>query len=171
MLSAFHRGAVAAAAVLIAGGAAFAAGPPASNDPAAPVAALYAAEQAGRPALADAGLRAETLTHGLAALYGKAEAVQRATGDAVIDFDAVTNSQGLEVKSYRLKIERRNPTHAVVVATMDPGDWGRASPRENVITFSLVTEGGRWRVDDISGVAEPSLWSLRDILIHNLRQP
>ena len=88
----------------------------------------------------------------------------------MIDFDAVTNSQGLEVKSYRLKIERRDPTHAVVVATMDPGDWGRASPRERH-HLSLVTEGGRWRVDDISGVAEPSSWSLRAILIHNLRQP
>ena len=171
MPSAFCRGAAAAAAALVAGGAAFAAGPSASNDPAALVAALYAAEQAGRPALEDAAGRAATLTHGLATLYGRAEAVQRAAGDVVIDFDAVTNSQGAEVKSYALKIERRDPTHAIVVATIDPGDWRRASPRENVIRFALVVEGGRWRVDDITGVAEPSPWSLRAILTHNLRQP
>ncbi len=167
----FRRLVVAAlGAACLLGSASAARAKPASG-PAAPVAALYAAEQAGRPALADAALRAATLTRGLAALYDKAKAVERATGDVLIDFDAVTNSQGAEVKSYALKVERRDATHAGVVATIDPGDWLRASPRENVIRFTLVIEGGRWRIDDVSGVAGPHAWSLRDVLEHNLREP
>ena len=156
-------------AVFLAAGPAFA-GTLAPGDATAPVAALYAVEKAGRPALGDAAERAATLTGRLAALYDRAKAVERATNEEVIDFDAVTNSQGAEVKSYALKVERRDATHAVVVATIDPGDWGRASPRENIIRFTLVVEQGRWRIDDIAGVAEPTAWSLRDIIDHNLRQ-
>ena len=140
------------------------------GDPRAPVAALYAVEKAGHPALDDAAVRTVTLTSRLAALYDRAKAVERATNQEVIDFDAVTNSQGAEVKSYALKVEARDGTHAAVVATIDPGDWKRASPRENIIRFTLVIERGRWRIDDIAGVAEPATWSLRDIIAHNLRQ-
>jgi len=171
MTAALRRIGAATGLALLAAGSALAGGAPAADDPAAPVAALYVAEQAGRPALADARLRAATLTRGLDALYGRAEAEERATGDVLIDFDAVTNSQGAEVKAYGLKVERRDPRHASVVATINPGDWRRASPRENVIRFALVVEGGRWRVDDISGVSEPTAWSLRDVLEQNLRQP
>jgi hypothetical protein len=164
-----RRPVLAGLAVFLAAGPAFA-GTPAPGDPTAPVAALYAVEKAGRPALGDAAERAATLTGRLAALYDRAKAVERATNEEVIDFDAVTNSQGAEVKSYALKVEQRDATHAVVVATIDPGDWGRASPRENIIRFTLVVEQGRWRIDDIAGVAEPTAWSLRDIIDHNLRQ-
>jgi len=164
-----RRPVLAGLAVFLAAGPAFA-GTLAPGDATAPVAALYAVEKAGRPALDDIADRAATLTVRLAALYDRAKAVERATNEEVIDFDAVTNSQGAEVKSYALKVERRDATHAVVVATIDPGDWGRASPRENIIRFTLVVEQGRWRIDDIAGVAEPTAWSLRDIIDHNLRQ-
>jgi hypothetical protein len=164
-----RRPVLAGLAVFLAAGPAFA-GTLGPGDPTAPVAALYAVEKAGRPALGDAAERAATLTGRLAALYDRAKAVERATNEEVIDFDAVTNSQGAEVKSYALKVEQRDATHAVVVATIDPGDWARASPRENIIRFTLVVEQGRWRIDDIAGVAEPTAWSLRDIIDHNLRQ-
>jgi hypothetical protein len=75
------------------------------------------------------------------------------------------------VKSYALTAERRDANHATVVATIDPGDWVRRSPRENVITFSLLRQAGRWRVDDVSGVAEPKAWSLRDLLARSLEAP
>jgi hypothetical protein len=164
-----RRPVLAGLAVFLAAGPAFA-GTLATGEPTAPAAALYAVEKAGRPALGDAAERAATLTGRLAALYDRAKAVERATNEEVIDFDAVTNSQGAEVKSYALKVEQRDATHAVVVATIDPGDWARASPRENIIRFTLVVEQGRWRIDDIAGVAEPTAWSLRDIIDHNLRQ-
>jgi hypothetical protein len=138
-------------------------------DPRAPVAALYATEKSGRPTLVSPDQRAAALTRGLAAMWDKAEARARASGDIAIDFDVVTNSQGADVKSYALTIERRDAKSATVVATIDPGDWVRQSPRENVITFALVRQAGRWRVDDVSGIAEPNSWSLRDILARALK--
>ena len=86
-----------------------------------------------------------------------------------IDFDVVTNSQGADVKSYALTIGRRDATHATVVAAIDPGDWVRQSPREKVVTFSLVRQAGAWRIDDVSGVGEPNSWSLRDVLARALK--
>jgi hypothetical protein len=148
---------------------AFAAAATDPADPRAPVAALYAAEKSGRPTLVSPAQRAAALTRGLAAMWDKAEARARRGGDVAIDFDVVTNSQGADVKSYALTIERRDATHATVVATIDPGDWVRQSPRENVVTFSLVRQAGAWRIDDVSGVTEPNSWSLRDTLARALK--
>jgi len=44
----------------------------------------------------------------------------------------------------------------------------RQSARENVVTFSLLRQAGGWRVDDVSGTAEPNAWSLRDLLARAL---
>jgi hypothetical protein len=133
-------------------------------DPRAPVAALYAIEKTGHAPLATPAQRAAALTRGLAAMWDKAEAGARRGGGIAIDFDVVTNSQGAEVKSYALAVSGRNANRATVVATIDPGDWLRQSARENVITFSLLRQTGRWRIDDVSGVAEPNAWSLSDML-------
>jgi hypothetical protein len=137
-------------------------------DPRTPVAALYAIEKTGHAPLATPAQRAAALTRGLAAMWDKAEARAQRGGDAAIDFDVVTNSQGAEVRSYALTAERRDANHATVVATIDPGDWARRSPRENVIRFTLTRQVGRWRIDDVSGVAEPNAWSLRDMLARAL---
>jgi hypothetical protein len=136
-------------------------------DPRTPVAALYAIEKTGQAPLATPAHRAAALTRGLAAMWDKAEAGARRGG--AIDFDVATNSQGAEVKSYALAVTARAANRATVVATIDPGDWGRQSARENVITFSLLRQNGRWRIDDVSGVAEPNAWSLRDMLAQTLR--
>jgi hypothetical protein len=133
-------------------------------DPRTPVAALYAIEKTGRAPLETPAQRAAALTRGLAAMWDKAEAGASHGGGIAIDFDVVTNSQGAEVKSYALAVTARAANRAIVVATIDPGDWGRQSARENAITFSLLRQNGRWRVDDVSGVAEPNAWSLRDML-------
>jgi hypothetical protein len=148
---------------------AFAASAANPADPRAPVAALYAVEKSGRPTLVSPAQRAAALTRGLAALWDKVDARARRDGGVAIDFDVVTNSQGAEVKSYALTIERRDANRATVVATIDPGDWLRRSPRENEIRYALLRQAGRWRVDDVSGVAEPRAWSLRDLLAHALK--
>jgi len=155
------------AALLAFAAPALAAGDPA--DPRAPVAALYAIEKAGHAPLATPAQRAAALTRGLAAIWDKAEAGASRGGGVAIDFDVVTNSQGADIKSYALAVTGRAANRATVVATIDPGDWRRASPRENVITFSLLRQNGRWRVDDVSGVAEPNAWSLRDMLASALK--
>jgi hypothetical protein len=163
----FRRSLVGAAALLSLAGPAAAASDPA--DPRAPVATLYAIEKTGHAPLATPAQRAAALTRGLAAMWDKAEASARRGGDVAIDFDVVTNSQGAEVKSYALAIMRRDANRATVVATIDPGDWVRRSARENNVTFSLLRQAGRWRVDDVSGVAEPNAWSLRDLLAYALK--
>ena len=140
-------------------------------DPRAPVAALYAAEKSGRPTLVSPDQRAAALTRGLAALWDKAEARARRGGGVAIDFDVVTNSQGAEIKSYALKVERRDAARASVVATIDPGDWIRASPQENRIRYALLRQAGRWRIDEVAGVAGTTPWSLRDMLERALRAP
>ncbi len=137
-------------------------------DPRAPVAARYAIEKTGQAPLATPARRAAALTRGLAAMWDRAEAGARRGGGVAIDFDVVSNSQGAAVKSYALAVSARAANRATVVATIDPGDWGRASARENVITFSLLRQNGRWRVDNVSGVAEPHAWSLRDLLVQAL---
>ena len=160
---------VVAAALLALAAPALAAAARDPADPRTPVAALYAIEKTGHAPLATPAQRAAALTRGLAAMWDKAEAGARRGGGIAIDFDVVTNSQGAEVKSYALAVTGRAANRATVVATIDPGDWVRASARENVIAFSLLRQDGRWRVDDVSGVAEPNAWSLRDMLAHALK--
>jgi len=106
--------------------------------------------------LAAPARRAAALTRGLAAMGDKAGARASRGGDVAIDFDVVTKSHGNEVKYYALTVTGRDANRATVVATIDPGDWLRQSARENVVTFSLLRQAGRWRVDDVSGVAEPT---------------
>ena len=165
----FRRSIVVAAALLALATPAPAAATRDPADPRAPVAALYAAEKSGRPTLVSPAQRAAALTRGLAALWDKAEARARRDGGVAIDFDVVTNSQGAEVKSYALTIDRRDANRATVAATIDPGDWLRRSPRENEIRYALLRQAGRWRIDDVSGVAEPNSWSLRDMLARALK--
>ena len=162
------RSLVVAAALLALAAPAFAGSATNPADPRAPVAALYAAEKSGRPTLVTPAQRAAALTRGLAALWDKTEARARSNGEVAIDFDVVSNSQGATVKFYALTIERRDAKTATVVATIDPGDWLRRSPRENKIRYTLARQAGRWRIDDVSGVVEPKAWSLRDALARAL---
>ena len=148
------------------------AAPKPAPDPSLVVASVYAEEQAGRAPLLEASVRAATLTKSLAALWARADAAASRHMDDVgpVDFDVATNSQGMNVKSDALKTERRDATHAIVVATLVPDNWLRASPRENFIRYDLVFDGARWAIDDVRGVAEPREWSLRDLLTQSLRQ-
>jgi hypothetical protein len=164
----FRRLLVVAAAPLAFAAPALAAAARDPADPRAPVAALFAIEKTGHAPLATPAQRAAALTRGLAAMWDKAEARASRGGDVAIDFDVVTNSQGAEVKSCALAVTRRDANRATVVATIDPGDWLRRSARENVVTFALLRQAGRWRVDDVAGIAEPKAWSLRAMLARAL---
>ncbi len=160
-------------AIAAPGASASAAGMKNPPQPAAVVAALYAEEQAGRAPLTESGERAAKLTQRLAALWAQAEAASRQRGDeeGPVDFDVVTNSQGATIKSFALKTERPDATHATVVATLVPDNWVRASPRENVLRYDLAFDGVSWAIDDIRGVAGPRPWSLRVLLTRALKEP
>ena len=55
-----------------------------------------------------------------------------------------------------------------MVARLAPDNWVRKSERENEIRYDLVWERGRWAIDDVHSVIEPSAWSLRAILTQYL---
>ena len=70
----------------------------------------------------------------------------------------------------RADVERRDANRATVVATIDPGDWVRHR-RARTSSLSLLRQAGRWRIDDVSGIAEPNAWSLRDLLARATTAP
>jgi hypothetical protein len=109
--------------------------------------------------------RARWFSLGLSALWAKAEALAKKNSDdlGAIDFDVATNSQGMQVKSFRVETLSRDSRRAVVAATLVPDNWLRKSERENVIRYDLVWESGHWAIDDIHGVIEPKAWSFRQI--------
>ena len=109
-------------------------------------------------------------SHALTTLWAQCDAHARKTGDELgaLDFDSATNSQGLEVKRFRVKTLSRDATHASVLVTLIPDNWVRKSERENEIRYDLVWERGRWAIDDIHSVIEPNPWSLRAILTRYL---
>ena len=54
------------------------------------------------------------------------------------------------------------------MARLAPDNWVRKSERENEIHYDLVSERGRWAIDDVHSVIEPNAWSLREILTQYL---
>ena len=137
-------------------------------DPARLVASIYADGREGAvwAQWLDGARRGEWFSSALTALWAHCDIRAHKTGDGLgaVDFDVATNSQGLEVKRFRVKTLSRETLHASVVAALTPDNWLRKSERENEIRYDLVWERGRWAIDDIHSVIEPNAWSLRAIL-------
>ena len=115
--------------------------------------------------------RQATLSKALKTLWDKADAAAKTRHDEIgpIDWDVTTNSQGMTVKSFALQIEKKNATRATVVATLVPDNWVRASPDENIIVYSLIFEGGRWKIDDIGAASGLRRDSLKTLLMKSLK--
>jgi hypothetical protein len=141
-------------------------------DPARFVASIYAngAESGVWEQWLDEARRGEWFSRALTALWTHCDVRARKTSDELgaVDFDAATNSQGMEVKSFTVKALSRDALHANVVVTLTPNNWARKSERENEIRYDLVWERGRWAIDDIHSVIEPNAWSLHAILTRYL---
>jgi hypothetical protein len=114
----------------------------------------------------DGARRREWFSQALTRLWADCDARAHKTGDGLgaVDFDVATNSQGMEVKSFTVKTISRDALHASVVASLAPNNWVRKSDRENEIRYDLVRERGRWKIDEVQSVIEPSAWSLRALL-------
>lgn len=97
------------------------------------------------------------------ALWAKADA--GAEGGLVIDFDLASNSQGMEVASFKAKTTHADATHeTIVVSLVSRGDYIRPSPRDNVVRYDFIREGGRWLIDDMSSTVDGTPWTLRGLL-------
>ena len=75
----------------------------------------------------------------------------------------------MTVKSFTLQTEKKDATRATVVATLVPDNWVRASPDENIIVYSLIFEGGRWKIDDIGAASGRRRDSLTTLLMKSLK--
>jgi hypothetical protein len=145
------------------------------NDPVGLVTAIYdgslRTSRDQRAPWLDARVRPASLSKALTALWGKADAKVRERKDDVgpINADVTTNSQGMEVGSYTLKVERREGRRATIAATLVPKtEWVRASPEENVVRYDLIREAGRWKIDDVRSRLGDREWSLKALLARSL---
>ena len=141
--------------LLIAGGARAAA-----PDPQATIEAIY------RKAVKDAGPnwiqgrdRTKDMTKSLAALWAKADAKTPKGDEGPIDFDLVSDTNGLTLSGYNLKLEKSDDKSAVVAATIVYRE-GDPNGEARVVRYDLTREDGRWKIDEIRGKD----WSLRAIL-------
>jgi hypothetical protein len=160
-------------ALLLAAVPAFAAPKPKSateRDPAAIVAEIYRPtrdDEVGAAFGIKPAERRKYLSRELIGLWAKADRKDNPTGKEVgpIDWDVTTNSQGMEVGSYTLKIALQDATHMNLVATLVPKTpWTRKSPDENVVRYHFIRENGRWVIDDIRGADDAQAQGLKGLL-------
>jgi hypothetical protein len=109
--------------------------------------------------------RGQYLSKSLLALWAKADARKPPDGDVgAIDFDLTTDTNALELKSFRIKSENESPTAATLsVSLAYRTPYVRPDPA--VVTYDLVREDGHWRIDEIRS----KRWSVRDLLQHWLK--
>src|SRR5579863_9400760 len=94
------------------------------------------------------------LSKSLRAALKAMDARSKRLNEPILDFDPVTDSQDPQVE----KLSIAGEGDAAAVATFYSGDVKHA------VRYSLVREGGAWKVDDISGGAGDDKWDLRDIV-------
>jgi hypothetical protein len=86
-----------------------------------------------------------------------------------LGFDAVTNSQTGDLKSYDLTITELTARTATIMARFHRGDDYPEAERKDVVEYRLVDESG-WKIDDIRGKTGGEPWSVREILENYLKQ-
>jgi hypothetical protein len=144
------------------------------NDPIAIVNAIYRGTIEGydreRALWLDAGTRPGMLSKELIALWAKGDAKTLPGDSGPIDFDVTTNSQGMEVKSFKAKAEKQDDTRATIAVTLTPkGKWLRNSPQDNIVRYDFIREEGRWVIDDVRSTTDGKPWSLKDLLREALK--
>jgi hypothetical protein len=104
--------------------------------------------------------RGRYLSKSLLALWTKSDAKKPGDGNVgAIDFDLTTDTNALELESFRIMSERESPraaTLSVSLAYRKP--YVRPDPA--IVTYDFVREDGRWRIDEI----RTKRWSVRDLL-------
>ena len=144
------------------------------NDPVAIVNAIYKGQikrySPGAPFL-DARERKGVLSQSLSALWTEADKKSRPGEVGPIDFDVTTNSQGADVKRFKVEVEKKDRKKATVVATLTLNNWIRTNPDDNIIRYEFVNEKGRWLIDDIGRNNDGKTGTLRELLNESLKAP
>lgn len=90
--------------------------------------------------------REEFLSRDLVALWRKCDAAERAGNeDALLDFDPIAATNGLTLKTHRVRMEAADARRAKAAVTVG---YVEKSPSQ-VVRYDLVREGGGWRIADI----------------------
>ena len=112
--------------------------------------------------------RGKFLSKSLAALWTKSDAKKPPEGEAgPIDFDLTTDTNALELEGFEITVESATPTAAVLAVRLKyRKPYYRPGPRA-VVTYDLIHEDGRWRIDNF----RTRDWSVRDLLTQWLKQP
>lgn len=86
------------------------------------------------------------LSRELVALWDKADAIRAAGNtDALLDYDPVAATNGLELKGYRIAIEEQRAGRARARVALTYKD----SDHRSTVAYELVEQGGRWRIAEI----------------------
>jgi hypothetical protein len=102
-------------------------------------------------------------------LWAKADA-RTAKGDGgPIGFDPVSNSQGPDVKSFKVAAERSEPDKATIAVTIKSHHAARKVRADEVVRYDFVREAGGWKIDDIRGSVDGQPWSIRQLLMNYLK--
>jgi hypothetical protein len=90
----------------------------------------------------------------------------KSTGDAAINFDPITNSEGPDVEDLKIALESEKADRASVAARFTSAE------DSSIVHYDFVKEGGAWKLDNIRGEIEgqDGQWSLRDILKNSLQR-
>ena len=136
-----------------------------SREPEAIVASLYKAAKndGGKPAFGFKPSDRKLLSKSLAALWAKADRKAKARGDEVgaISFDIATQSQGVDIESYKVKSERQDASSAVIEATFIIGGNHVRKGEDVVVVYDFVRENGSWKIDNLRTASKVKPWSLR----------
>ena len=111
------------------------------------------------------------LSKSLAAFWAKADRKAKARGDEVgaISFDIATQSQGVDIESYKVKSERKDASSAVIEASFIIGGNHVRKGEEVFVLYDFVRENGAWKIDNLRTESKVKPWSLRGNLERNLK--
>lgn len=145
----------------------------ADPDPAAIVTSTYQADDPYGAAIS-LQMRSDdrrALSKSFAALWKRSDDATPKEDEPVPGFDVASNSQGMDVTSVTVKVERQDARTAIVAATLASAyPFARNSPEENVVRYDFVREDGAWKIDDVRGTIHPNAWSLRQIFTESLKR-
>jgi len=107
--------------------------------------------------------RPKYLSKSLLALWAKADAKTtpdgKPAGPPDFDFDLTTNTNGLKLERFMVRLESQTTDKAIVAVTL-----GYHKPftlkGPSVVIYDFVREDGLWRIDNI----HTTKWSVRDLL-------
>ncbi len=135
------------------------------RDPAAIISAIYQqAIKSDYPTWLEPANRPKYLSQSLLALWAKADAKigpdGKPLGPPDFDFDLTTDTNGLTLERFKVKLESQTADAASIAVTLGYRKPYVRPEGPSIVTYDFIREDGLWRVDNI----HTAKWSVRDLL-------